>query len=291
MNVTVYLPDSEPGPEAAQLAPSPSSLAGLRIAVLDNGKPNAALVMTRAGGDARGADRRTGVARHQEGTAGPLGQRGDPVRARHLRTRARTGRRGDHRLGRLRQLHRVQRVRHHRAREGRATVRRRDHDAVRADRRDHGRQLRAARSRARSCSTTRSAAPPVRLSKAGPTPRRTASSSCSPAAPERPGPDQVSASSSRTCASRTTGCRPRATSRPAPTPTRCRGRTRQPRARDAVRAAPSRARRVADAQRVVEAGARAFEPGEARQREREVVGDQRDHRGQARAVARRTTPR
>jgi len=46
--VTIYLPDSEPGPEIVHLAPSPASLAGLRIAVLDNGKPNAALVMTRA---------------------------------------------------------------------------------------------------------------------------------------------------------------------------------------------------------------------------------------------------
>jgi hypothetical protein len=44
----VYLPDSEPGPEMATLAASPGSLAGLRIAVLDNGKPNAATVMTRA---------------------------------------------------------------------------------------------------------------------------------------------------------------------------------------------------------------------------------------------------
>jgi len=44
----VYLPDSAPGPEMASLAPSPSSLAGLRIAVLDNGKPNADVVMTRA---------------------------------------------------------------------------------------------------------------------------------------------------------------------------------------------------------------------------------------------------
>ena len=44
----VYLPDSEPGPETAALAPSPTSLAGKRIAVLDNGKPNAATVMTRA---------------------------------------------------------------------------------------------------------------------------------------------------------------------------------------------------------------------------------------------------
>ncbi len=48
MAVTVYLPDSEPGPELAHLAPSPPSLAGLRIGVLDNGKPNAAVVMTRA---------------------------------------------------------------------------------------------------------------------------------------------------------------------------------------------------------------------------------------------------
>ena len=44
----VYLPDSAPGPEMASLAASPSSLAGLRIAVLDNGKPNADVVMTRA---------------------------------------------------------------------------------------------------------------------------------------------------------------------------------------------------------------------------------------------------
>ena len=45
---TIYLPDSEPGPELARLASSPASLAGLRIAVLDNGKPNAAVVMARA---------------------------------------------------------------------------------------------------------------------------------------------------------------------------------------------------------------------------------------------------
>ena len=47
--VTISLPDSEPGPEVVHLAPSPSSLAGLRIAVLDNGKPNAAHVMTSRG--------------------------------------------------------------------------------------------------------------------------------------------------------------------------------------------------------------------------------------------------
>ena len=44
----VYLPDSEPGPEPAVTAPSPAALAGLRIAVLDNGKPNAGVVMRRA---------------------------------------------------------------------------------------------------------------------------------------------------------------------------------------------------------------------------------------------------
>lgn len=44
----VYLPDSAPGPDTATLASSPTSLAGLRIAVLDNGKANADVVMTRA---------------------------------------------------------------------------------------------------------------------------------------------------------------------------------------------------------------------------------------------------
>jgi hypothetical protein len=45
---TIYLPESAPGPEPVALAASPASLAGLRIAVLDNGKPNAAVVMARA---------------------------------------------------------------------------------------------------------------------------------------------------------------------------------------------------------------------------------------------------
>ena len=44
----IYRPDGEIGQAPAALAPSPASLSGLRIAVLDNGKPNAALVMTRA---------------------------------------------------------------------------------------------------------------------------------------------------------------------------------------------------------------------------------------------------
>ena len=46
----MYLPDSAPGPEMSTLTTSPASLAGLRIAVLDNGKPNAVTVMTRAAG-------------------------------------------------------------------------------------------------------------------------------------------------------------------------------------------------------------------------------------------------
>lgn len=44
----IYLPDSAPGQEMSALAPSPGSLAGKRIAVLDNGKPNAGVVMVRA---------------------------------------------------------------------------------------------------------------------------------------------------------------------------------------------------------------------------------------------------
>lgn len=44
----MYLPDSAPGTEMSTPAASPRSLAGTRIAVLDNGKPNAAVVMERA---------------------------------------------------------------------------------------------------------------------------------------------------------------------------------------------------------------------------------------------------
>jgi len=47
-STVVYLPDSAPGLDPIRLAPSPASLTGLRIAVLDNGKPNAVEVMTRA---------------------------------------------------------------------------------------------------------------------------------------------------------------------------------------------------------------------------------------------------
>jgi hypothetical protein len=45
---TVYLPDSEPRPPISELAAAPPSLQGLRIAVLDNGKPNAAFVLAYA---------------------------------------------------------------------------------------------------------------------------------------------------------------------------------------------------------------------------------------------------
>jgi hypothetical protein len=44
----VYLPDSVPGPDATTLAALPASLSGVRVAVLDNGKPNAGVVMVRA---------------------------------------------------------------------------------------------------------------------------------------------------------------------------------------------------------------------------------------------------
>src|SRR5205809_365512 len=43
----IYRPDGDIGQAPAALAASPASLSGLRIAVLDNGKPNAAFVMTR----------------------------------------------------------------------------------------------------------------------------------------------------------------------------------------------------------------------------------------------------
>lgn len=71
MSISVYLPDSEPGPLATSLAPSPTSLAGLRIAVLDNGKPNADVVMTRA---AEALAARTGAVVSVVTKKGPLGE-------------------------------------------------------------------------------------------------------------------------------------------------------------------------------------------------------------------------
>ena len=67
----VYLPTSEPGPETARRAPNPASLAGLRIAVLDNGKPNAGTVMTRA---AETLAARTGAEVSLVTKKGPQGQ-------------------------------------------------------------------------------------------------------------------------------------------------------------------------------------------------------------------------
>ncbi len=71
MTVTVYLPDSEPGPEPAALARSPRSLSGARIAVLDNGKPNADVVMTAA---AEALARRTGATVSLVTKKGPRGE-------------------------------------------------------------------------------------------------------------------------------------------------------------------------------------------------------------------------
>ncbi len=67
----VYLPDSAPGPEPATLAPSPMTLAGLRIAVLDNGKANADVVMTRAAETLAG---RTGAVVSLVTKKGPRGE-------------------------------------------------------------------------------------------------------------------------------------------------------------------------------------------------------------------------
>ena len=49
MSISVYAPDGEVGPEPAALASGPNVLTGLRIGVLDNGKPNAGLLLGRVG--------------------------------------------------------------------------------------------------------------------------------------------------------------------------------------------------------------------------------------------------
>jgi hypothetical protein len=49
VSISVYAPDGEVGPEPATLAPGPNVLTGLRIGVLDNGKPNAGLLLGRVG--------------------------------------------------------------------------------------------------------------------------------------------------------------------------------------------------------------------------------------------------
>ncbi len=49
MSISVYVPDGDVAPEPATLAPGPNVLTGLRIGVLDNGKPNAGLLLARVG--------------------------------------------------------------------------------------------------------------------------------------------------------------------------------------------------------------------------------------------------
>jgi hypothetical protein len=48
MTTSVYAPDGAVGAPPVRLAPSPLALTGLRIAVLDNEKPNARILMVRA---------------------------------------------------------------------------------------------------------------------------------------------------------------------------------------------------------------------------------------------------
>lgn len=45
--VAVYAPDGAIGPEPVSLAPSPAVLAGARIGILDNTKPNADVLLSR----------------------------------------------------------------------------------------------------------------------------------------------------------------------------------------------------------------------------------------------------
>ena len=50
MPVHVYRPDGEVGPAPVGLAPARTVLTGARIGVLDNGKPNARLLLERLAG-------------------------------------------------------------------------------------------------------------------------------------------------------------------------------------------------------------------------------------------------
>jgi hypothetical protein len=47
MTIEILAPDGAVGRPAVHMAPAPPVLAGLRIGVLDNGKPNARLLMVR----------------------------------------------------------------------------------------------------------------------------------------------------------------------------------------------------------------------------------------------------
>ena len=75
MAITIYRPDGDIGQARASLAPSPATLTGLRIAVLDNGKPNAALLMTRV---AESLAKRSGA---QVSTVLKKGPRGESANA------------------------------------------------------------------------------------------------------------------------------------------------------------------------------------------------------------------
>lgn len=48
MSIRILSPEGAVGTAAVELARSPDVLAGLRLAILDNGKPGAARLMTRA---------------------------------------------------------------------------------------------------------------------------------------------------------------------------------------------------------------------------------------------------
>ena len=71
MTIKVYLPESEPGPEMARRATSPTSLAGLRIAVLDNGKPNAGFLMLAVAERLRASYGVTEIVKREKPVAGP----------------------------------------------------------------------------------------------------------------------------------------------------------------------------------------------------------------------------
>jgi hypothetical protein len=136
MATAIYKPDSIPGPEMARLAPSPKSLAGLRIAVLDNGKPNAGVVMTRAAETLAARVGATITLITKKGAAGGVGERGDPVRPGDLRSPgSRSGSRADGGGG-LRELHGLLGRGCDRAREGGDSGGRRHDDEVQADRGD-----------------------------------------------------------------------------------------------------------------------------------------------------------
>ena len=187
----VYLPDSIPGPEVVTLAPSPDTLAGLRIAVLDNGKANADVVMTRAAETLASANGSECVAGHKERSAGRVGQRRNPDGARHHGTTARRSRPGDHRRGRLRLVHRLLGDRRDRVGKGGKTRRGGHDNQVRADRDDARSKLRLARDRASWCCPIRSAAPTKRRSTRGRTPRPIGSFPSSPPAVDRAAPRQT----------------------------------------------------------------------------------------------------